>query len=244
MPVRSPNAVGEAGRWQHATSSRRQTAGLWLRWAAMQKIIVEKPYQFLPTYRGMFWPAFFRGVRIHDYYLRKNEGVVAHEVRHIERLRASLAAGHAVLVTPNHPRTADPLAMGWLGVDAPCHFHVMASWHLFQKSRLYGWAIRAMGGFSVNREGVDRQAIRTAIELLAEAKRPLIIFPEGATSRTADHLHALLDGVAFVARAAAKKREKLSPPGKVVVQPVAVKYFFGGDIRSVCDDVLTGIEHR
>ena len=210
----------------------------------MQKIIVEKPYQFLPPYRGMFWPTIFRGVRIHDYYLRKSEGVVAHEVRHVERLRASLAAGDAVLITPNHPRTADPLAMGWLAVEAPCHFHVMASWHLFQGSRVYAWAIRAMGGFSVNREGVDRQAINTAIELLAEAKRPLVIFPEGATSRTADHLHAMLDGVAFIARAAAKKRAKQSPPGKVVVHPVAVKYFFGGDIRSVCDDVLTEIEHR
>jgi hypothetical protein len=210
----------------------------------MQKIIVEKPYQFLPPYRGTFWPAFFRGIRIHDYYLRKNEGVVAHEVRHVERLRASIAAGDAVLLTPNHPRTADPLAMGWLTVETPCHFHAMASWHLFQHSWLNSWAIRAMGAFSVNREGVDRQAINMAIELLAEAKRPLIVFPEGATSRTADHLHALLDGVAFIARAAAKKRSKQSPPGRVVVHPVAVKYFFGGDIRSVCDDVLSEIEHR
>jgi hypothetical protein len=57
-------------------------------------------------------------------------------------------------------------------------------------------------------------------------------------------LQALLDGVAFIARAAAKKRSKQSPPGKVVVHPVAVKYFFGGDIRRACDDVLTEIEHR
>lgn len=210
----------------------------------MQKIIVEKPYQFLPPYLGTFWPWFFRGIRIHDYYLRRSEGVVAHEVRHVERLRASLNAGHAVLLTPNHPRTADPLAMGWIGVATPCHFHMMASWHLFQQSRLNGWVILALGGFSVNREGVDRQAINMAIERLAEAKRPLVIFPEGATSRTADHLHALLDGVAFIARAAAKKRAKHTPPGKVVVHPVAVKYFFSGNIQEVCDDVLTDIEHR
>ena len=89
---------------------------MWVRLAAMQKIIVEKPYQFLPPYRGLFWPWFFRGVRIHGYYLKKHEGIVAQEVRHVERLRASIAAGHAVLMTPNHPRTADPLAMGWIGV--------------------------------------------------------------------------------------------------------------------------------
>ena len=84
----------------------------------------------------------------------------------------------------------------------------MASWHLFQRGWFNSWAIRHMGAFSVNREGVDRQAINTAVDLLAEAKRPLIIFPEGATSRTADFLHALLDGVAFIARAAAKKHER------------------------------------
>jgi hypothetical protein len=50
--------------------------------------------------------------------------------------------------------------------------------------------------------------------------------------------------VAFIARAAAKKRSKESPPGKVVVHPVAVKYFFRGDIRQAADDVLTDIEHR
>lgn len=210
----------------------------------MQQIIIEKPYHFIPPYRGAFWPWVFRTLRIHDYYLRKNEGVVQHEVRHIERLRESLAAGHAILITPNHPRTADPLAMGWLAIETPCHFHVMASWHLFHKSAVYSWAIQAMGGFSVNREGVDRQAINLAIELLAEGKRPLIIFPEGATSRTADHLQAMLDGVAFIARAAAKKRLKRSPSGKVVVHPVAVKYFFGGDIRQAADDVLTDIEQR
>jgi hypothetical protein len=101
-----------------------------------------------------------------------------------------------------------------------------------------------MGGFSVNREGVDRQAINLAIELLAEAKRPLVIFPEGATSRTADRLQALLDGVAFIARAAAKKRAKQSPAGKVVVHPIAIKYYYRGDIQRAADEVLTDIEHR
>lgn len=210
----------------------------------MQKIIVEKPYTFVPPYLGVFWPYVFRAIHLHAYYLSRSEGVRGHEIRHLERFRDSLDAGHAILLTPNHPRTADPLAMGWLAVEARCHFHVMASWHLFHKSRLYSWAIRAMGGFSVNREGVDRQAINMAVDLLAEGKRPLIIFPEGATSRTADRLQAMLDGVAFIARAAAKKRAKHSPPGKVVVHPVAVKYFYSGDIHKAADDVLTDIERQ
>lgn len=210
----------------------------------MQKIIVEKPYEFRPPYRGDFWPTVFKWLGVHALHLWRKEGIVGHEIRHVERLKESLAAGHAILITPNHPRTSDPLAMGWLAIEAGCYFHVMASWHLFQGSRINAWAIQAMGGFSINREGVDRVAINMAIDLLAEARRPLIIFPEGATTRTADHLQAMLDGVAFIARAAAKKRAKLSPPGKVVVHPVAVKYFYGGDIQRAADDVLTEIEQR
>jgi hypothetical protein len=120
----------------------------------------------------------------------------------------------------------------------------MASWHLFQMGWMNSLIIRAMGAFSVNREGVDRQAINVAVDLLAEGKRGLVIFPEGATSRTADYLHALLDGVAFIARAAAKKRSKANPPGKVVVHPVAVKYLFRGNLAQAADDVLTSIEQR
>jgi len=210
----------------------------------MQKIIVEKPYQFVRPYSSAWWPWFFRTIRLHAYYLWRSEGVTKYEVRHIERLQASLAAGHSILITPNHPRTADPLAMGWLTVLAPCHFWVMASWHLFQHGWIHRFALRAMGSFSVNREGVDRQAINLAIDKLAAAERPLIIFPEGATSRTAGKLHALLDGVAFIARTAAKKRAKQTPPGKVVIHPVAVKYFYSGDIREAADDVLTEIEQR
>ena len=213
----------------------------------MQKIIVEKPYEFITPYRTTFWSVIIRGLRIHQYYLWRSEGVTGYEVRNVERLRASIDAGHSVLITPNHPRTADPLAMGWLTVEANTHVYSMASWHLFHQGWFKCWAIRAMGGFSVNREGVDRQAINMAIDLLAEARRPLIVFPEGATSRTADRLQAMLDGVAFIARAAAKKRAKAAKdgsPGKVVVHPVAVKYYYSGDVRKAADTVLTDIEHR
>ncbi|MDX1945464.1 MAG: 1-acyl-sn-glycerol-3-phosphate acyltransferase [Pirellulaceae bacterium] len=210
----------------------------------MQNIIVEKPYEFIAPYRGTFWSSLIGSLRIHAWQLKKVEGVVDHEIRHLDRLRESIRAGHGILLTPNHPRTSDPLSLGWLTIETPCHLHLMASWHLFHESWLRAWAIRVMGGFSVNREGVDRQAINMAIDLLAEAKRPLVIFPEGATSRINDRLQAMLDGVAFIARAAAKKRARLTPPGKVVIHPIGFKYIYSGDIRRAADEVLTDIERR
>jgi 1-acyl-sn-glycerol-3-phosphate acyltransferase len=209
----------------------------------MQNVIVEKPYKFVPPCRGTFWVGLFQRFRVYEPHLRNREGVVSHECRHVERLQESLAAGHGILLAPNHCRTADPLVLGFLSKEAGTHLYCMASWHLFHQSWLTTWVIPRMGAFSVNREGIDRQAINTAMEILETAERPLVLFPEGAASRNNDHLHALLD-ISFLARGAAKKRAKLSPGGQVVIHPVALKYRFGGDLERQGDEVLTAIEQR
>jgi 1-acyl-sn-glycerol-3-phosphate acyltransferase len=210
----------------------------------MQQIISEEPYEFIPPHRGNWWPSFIQRFDLYKNWLKKSEGVVSYELRYEERLKESLNAGHGIMLAPNHCRVADPLVLGWLAREVGSHVYAMGSWHLFNQDKFKAWAIHKMGGFSVYREGVDRQAINTAIGILATAERPLILFPEGAVSRTNDRLHALLDGVAFIARTAAKRRAKQIEGGKVVVHPVGIKYLFQGDLESVVDEVLTDIEHR
>ncbi len=209
----------------------------------MQDIHIEREYKFIPPTRGSFVINCILKTNFFAWHMRKSEGVVNGEVRNADRLRASLDAGHSIMLTPNHCRTADPIAMGWLMKEAKCLAYGMASWHLFNQGWFNRWALRALGAFSVNREGIDRQAINVAVDILESGERPLLIFPEGSTTRTNDRLHALLDGVAFIARTAAKKRAKRNA-SKVVIHPVAVKYFFEGDLRKAVDPVLTDIEHR
>ena len=135
----------------------------------MHAILVEKPYKFVPPHRGDWWPSLIQCFDLFSPHLRKQEGVYSHEVRHADRLQASLAAGHGVLLTPNHPRTADPLVIGYLARKAHCNVFAMASWHLFNQNWFMSFAIRKMGAFSIYREGIDRQAINTAIDILDEA---------------------------------------------------------------------------
>lgn len=210
----------------------------------MQHIVIEKPYEFVPPHRGSWWPSLVQRFRLIDRWLRKAQGIVDWECRHVERLKKSLADGHGIMLTPNHSRPCDPISMGLLAREAGCHVYAMASWHLFHQDWFTAFAIRKVGGFSVNREGIDRQAIHTSIEVLESAERPLIVFPEGAVTRTNDRLHALLDGIAFIARAAAKKRARSVPGGKVVIHPVALKYFIQTDLEQALDPLLTDIEHR
>lgn len=210
----------------------------------MQKIIIEKPYRFVPPHHGNLWPSFIQRFRLIDYYLKRFHGIASYEVRNEQRLADSIASGHGILLTPNHSRPADPIAMGWLARAVGTHVFAMASWHLFHQDWLTGFAIRKMGGFSVYREGLDRKAIDTAIDVLTHGTRPLILFPEGAVTRTNDKLSALLDGVAFIARTAAKRRKKLDANKQVVIHPVAIKYLFRGNLFDTLSPVLTEIEHR
>ena len=209
----------------------------------MQDILIEKPYRFTPPI-DLDWPqklltkfGQFKGL------LRKQHGVVDHQCRNVDRLRASIDAGHGIVLTPNHPRIADPIVMYHLCRETPTGIYAMASWHLFNQHWFNTFMIRLMGAFSVNREGLDRKAIDYAIDVLVKGERPLVLFPSGTTSRINDRLMTFMDGPAFIARTAAKRREKKGL-GKVVVHPVAIKYLFSGDVDKACEPVLDDIEKR
>lgn len=205
-------------------------------------VFIEKPYQFVPPLTAA-WPVkTLARIGVHRCLLRQ-QGIVEIEVRNADRLKRSVSAGHGVMLTPNHPRTSDPIVMCELIAATGIPFFTMASWHLFNQSVRETIGIRMMGAFSVNREGLDKTSVDYAIKVLQNAQRPLLIFPEGTTSGTNDQLMALMDGPAFIARTAAKRRAK-SSAAKVVVHPVGIRYLFGGDVDVACDPVLTTIENK
>ncbi len=208
----------------------------------MQKVVITKPYRFVPPHGGKLWWHLFKPILPH--YLRRSAGIVHVESRHVERLRASLDAGHGVILAPNHCRPCDPMVLGPLSFELRRPFYIVASWHVFNQNALQTFLLPRLGVFSIYREGSDREALKTAMNVTAEAQRPLVIFPEGAISRHNDKLNHLMEGTALMARGAAKQRATANPPGKVVVHPVAIRYFFDGDIASAAPPVLRDIEHR
>src|SRR4051812_35890937 len=176
-------------------------------------------------------------------YLRRRYGTQRIDVEGAEKLRASIDAGHGVLVTPNHCRDEDPLIVSALSRKIGTPFFVVASAHLFMQNKLQAFVLRRAGAFSIYREGMDKQAVQTSIEILESAERPLMIFPEGHISRTNDRLTPMLEGTALIARQAAKKRAKENR-GKVVVHPVAVRYSFPFDVDAAAARMLDEIEAR
>jgi 1-acyl-sn-glycerol-3-phosphate acyltransferase len=207
----------------------------------MQNIIIEEPYKFIPAVYSQFWPSFIRRWFVPS-FLRKAHGVHSIETRGAERLKASIDSGHGVILAPNHSRMSDPLTFGPLTKEVGRHMHAMASWHLFKQSRLNCFLLRRIGAFSVYREGVDRQALNTAVDILEDGSRPLVLFAEGAISRHNDVLMPMMDGVSFIARTAAKRREKAGNRPGIVIHPVAIRYFYKGDLVATVTPVLDEIE--
>ena len=206
----------------------------------MQKIVIEEPYKFVPPVYSNLWASLIQLYL--KRYLRKTYGVHTIQCRNIELLQTSLNEGHGVLLAPNHCRPCDPLMLGCVTKVIKRNMHAMASWHLFKQDRFMRFVLRRMGAFSVYREGTDRQAINTAVDILVAGQRPLVVFAEGAVSRHNDVLMPMMDGTAFVARTAAKRREKLGNAGGIVVHPIAIRYFFQGDLEATVIPVLEEIE--
>ncbi len=205
-------------------------------------VVSEKPYEFVPPREGRFWIWFFD--KLLARHLKNTHGIHSWEIKGREKLAASLKAGHGILMVPNHPRPSDPIALGLIVRQMNQPLNIMASAHLFQQSRFHTWLLPRIGAFSVYREGMDRESLKTAINILTKARRPLVIFAEGVVTRTNDRLINLQDGVAFMARTAAKQRAEINPPGRVVVHPLAVRYTFHGDLEKSLIPVLDKIERR
>jgi 1-acyl-sn-glycerol-3-phosphate acyltransferase len=136
----------------------------------------------VPPRLSAFWAWIIRGWL--PTYLRQSFGVASLECGGAERLRASLEAGHGVLLASNHCRPCDPILLGLLSCAVGRPFHVMASWHLFMQPRLQSSLLPRIGAFSVYREGLDGESLKCATRILAEAQFPLAAFPEGFITQT------------------------------------------------------------
>jgi 1-acyl-sn-glycerol-3-phosphate acyltransferase len=208
----------------------------------MQEIIVERPYRFHGPVESKVWPLLLNAYL--PFYLRRAQGIVEVTASGQEHLRASVDAGHGIMLAPNHCRPSDPMVLAQVVGRMDLRLYIMASRHLFESSRLQRFFLQRAGAFSMYREGMDRESLKCAIQVLIEAKRPLVVFPEGVVTRTNDRLNSLMEGTAFMARNAAKQRAGKDPAGKVMIHPVSIRYRFEGNLEQAIGPVLADIEQR
>jgi len=107
--------------------------------------------------------------------------------------RENLDIATPAIIAPTHRSNLDGPLFG-AAPDWLCRS--LAKESLF-KNPVLGWALAALGSFSVKRGTADREAMRTAEELLARGER-VLVFPEG-TRQTGTDVPKIFDGTAFMA---------------------------------------------
>jgi 1-acyl-sn-glycerol-3-phosphate acyltransferase len=196
-----------------------------------------EPYRFIPPYRSTRWCRLARFLM--PRHLRRAMGVRLWHFEGAEHLEEARRRGAGVLLASNHCRRADPVALAMLGLHVKQFFYYVVAYHQFRQGRLLGWWVNRIGGFSILREGADREALRASARILAEGERPLVLFPEGTWFRQNDRLGPLQEGAGLIARHAARQTDR-----PVLVHPVAVKYWLLADPRPALRQRLEGLERR
>jgi 1-acyl-sn-glycerol-3-phosphate acyltransferase len=107
--------------------------------------------------------------------------------------RENLDVGTPAILAPTHRSNLDAPMLGAAPQWRP---RSLAKESLFKNPAL-GWAITALGSFPVKRGSADREAMRTAEQMLADGHR-VLVFPEG-TRQSGDAVGDIFDGTAFMA---------------------------------------------
>ncbi|MEX2382807.1 MAG: 1-acyl-sn-glycerol-3-phosphate acyltransferase [Opitutales bacterium] len=200
---------------------------------------VPKPYVFRPArYSPLLSPIF--GIAARG-LLRRVFRVHAVHVKGAAKLKELARSGASVLVTPNHADHADPSVLFLLGRQHGAPFHFMAARQGFDRSPLRAFALSRCGAFSVDRDGADISAIKTAIKILQNGAFPLVVFPEGEIYHHHERLDALNDGASTILLRAANR---LPHGGRAYLIPAAIQYRWAPSVASEFAARLDRLEER
>lgn len=200
----------------------------------------QQPYVFHPpSYSPLLAP--FLGKTTELLMLRGKFNVRQVGIEGADRIAALVKEGHSILVAPNHADHADPFVLDYAGRRWGLPFHYMAAREGFEQNRLIAFALRRSGVFSIDREGADIAAIKTAMKLLQECVYPLIIFPEGEIYHHHERLAPLNEGVATIRLRAS---ENLPHGKRAYIVPTAVRYFYHDDVAATFAPRLDALEER
>jgi len=187
-----------------------------------------EPYRFYPPKPS--GPVIALAKPLNRLLLRHDLKVVEQEITGAtDSVRERIGEGARLLFTPNHPTRTDPQFTGHIQHQLGTHSSFMAAYDVFLESRIQGWLMQGTGSFSIDREGNDRKAMSTAMDILKKGEMALTIFPEGNVYHLNDRITPILDGPSFIA---AKAQQSLGDDADVWIVPVSLKYTLLSDIRT------------
>lgn len=206
----------------------------------MNRLRPQKPYVFFPPKYSPWLMPLIHWLAEHV-FLRRRFKVLQVRARGVDTVAELVRAGHSVLVAPNHADHADPSILLHIGRRYGLKFHFMAAREGFEQGPIQAFVLQRSGAFSVDREGADLAAIKTAMSILQSGQYPLVIFPEGEIWHHQGRLDVLNEGVATIALRAAAR---LSPGKTGFLVPAAIQIRHADLVRKTFPDRLNRLERR
>jgi hypothetical protein len=165
----------------------------------------------------------------------------------IEQLRKFKS--ERLLFFTNHPSTAEPPLVFYLGRLLGQRFKFMASRQVFNwQGGAIGWFIRRIGAYSVIAGVPDRDAMKLTRKILSEPEGKLVIFPEGEpTSGEVDTLMPFQPGVAQLGLWGLEDARKLDPNADINVWYGFMKFIIISPREKILHDLnksLVKIERK
>jgi Acyltransferase len=197
----------------------------------------DTPQQHWPPKLKLWW---FHCAKIWRRRALAKQKITEIQLEGLEHLAESLGSGKGVLLTPNHSFHYDSYCLLEASDKLSKPFYFMTAWQVFFLSNWFDrMSMQWCGCFSVDREGTDMQAIKTAVDVMQNRPHPLVIFPEGDVYHTNDRVTPFRDGAAAMALMAARKAER-----PVVIIPVAIKRWYNESPEHSLKNSVQQLEQR
>lgn len=206
----------------------------------MRRLRNDLPYTFRPPKE----PGWVRplGLMVNRHvHLDRKYRVTRIEDDGFDQVARLMEDGHSLMLAPNHSDHSDPHVVMELSRRHGMRPYFMGAREIFEVSALAGWALQSMGVFSVDRDGPDLSAIKTAITLLERGAEPLVMFPEGEIYHHHRRLDPLNEGVASILL---KGAARLSGGRKAYLVPVALRFFHDPSVEGTFRERLSKLEDR
>ena len=199
----------------------------------------QKPYVFRPPKYSPCWAPALRCIA--RLALRNHLNIRDIRVHGIERVVELARRGESMLIAPSHSDHADPSVLVVTSAKYGLSFRYMAAREGFERHPVPAFILQHLGAFSVDREGADISAIKTAMQILQGGKSPLVIFPEGEIYHHHEHLGLLNEGVATILL---RSLGKLDDARTCWLVPTAMRYLYDESATETFSARLDKLENR
>ncbi len=196
------------------------------------------PYKFRPPLRS-WWLTPLVALLSDAFYLKRKFAISEIVVDGVEHVTNAVRRGDAIMLAGNHADHADPYVLWKTARNHGWDPRFLAAREGFELSSHASIALQYAGAFSIDRDGPDLSALKTAIETLASCRHPLVIFPEGEIYHHQEELDPIHDGFASILL---KGMARVPPGRSTLLFPFALHYRHPPEVEKTWNDRIGRLE--